>query len=165
MPKYELINHCLYYLNRISYRCQPTKAPPISTSPKVSSNTPTPSSSPAQARNKSPKYLPLTQDSKANPQSNTYTEDILNTILPPREYTTEKQQLWYFPPYPGSNPCRPPQPPNKTSSTCSKNSTSGCSSVRPDKQGSVLSARNSTVSVSTNSSVRLPSIVLNVVFS
>ncbi len=36
------------------------------------------------------------QDVKANPQNltNTYTEDILNSILPPREYTTEKQQLW-----------------------------------------------------------------------
>lgn len=39
-----------------------------------------------------------TQD-KVNPQNlaNTYTEDILNSILPPREYTTEKQQLWYYP--------------------------------------------------------------------
>jgi dynein light intermediate chain len=37
------------------------------------------------------------QDAKLNPQNltNTYTEDILNSILPPREYTTEKQQLWY----------------------------------------------------------------------
>ena len=36
---------------------------------------------------------------KVNPQNitNTYTEDILNSILPPREYTTEKQQLWYTP--------------------------------------------------------------------
>ena len=39
--------------------------------------------------------LSLTQE-KVNPQNitNTYTEDILNSILPPREYTTEKQQLW-----------------------------------------------------------------------
>lgn len=26
--------------------------------------------------------------------SNAYTEDILNSILPPREYTMDKQQLW-----------------------------------------------------------------------
>ena len=26
--------------------------------------------------------------------SNAHTEDILNSILPPREYTMDKQQLW-----------------------------------------------------------------------
>jgi dynein light intermediate chain len=36
------------------------------------------------------------KDTKALPQNiaTAYTEDILNSILPPREYTMDKQQLW-----------------------------------------------------------------------
>lgn len=37
------------------------------------------------------------KETKGLPQniSAAYTEDILNSILPPREYTMDKQQLWY----------------------------------------------------------------------
>jgi dynein light intermediate chain len=36
------------------------------------------------------------KDTKNIPQNTSaaYTEDILNSILPPREYTMDKQQLW-----------------------------------------------------------------------
>lgn len=50
------------------------------------------------AGRKSNKVLIFFIQDKVNPQNlaSTYTEDILNSILPPREFTSEKQQLWYF---------------------------------------------------------------------
>lgn len=99
--------------------------------------------------------MPLIQD-KPNQQNiaSTYTEDILNTILPPREYTTEKQQLWLIARYLGSSQYPPPPPPSRMSWTSNKNLTNGCSSVKPAKQASAPLESNCTPSASTNSSGR-----------
>lgn len=79
-----------------------------------------------------------------------YTEDILNSILPPREYTMDKQQLWYASHHVGFSPYLPLQPPNRTSWIFRKSWIRGCSRDRQEKLEYAPFENNSILSVSTS---------------